>query len=107
MANNLTTTAAGYVLDARQGKILSDKMWSATVKSITIPAGATNRGVVTPTFTDFIGKVVYYTEAVTANTGFPFHVQACSVNESTGKVTLVYDTTSTAEFTITVSFYTK
>lgn len=42
IANNLTTTAAGYVLDARQGKTINDKVsaWRvAGEKSLTLTAG--------------------------------------------------------------------
>ena len=67
IANNLTTTASGHVLDARQGKALNDKITvvsSATFVNSKLPSGVTNQGCTAYK----IGRVVVMTLNLKAST---------------------------------------
>jgi hypothetical protein len=60
VANNVTTTATGLVLDARQGKVLKDLI---DLKATVVAAPATSTSVGTAGTIAFDASYVYYCSA--------------------------------------------
>lgn len=82
VANNLTTTSSGYVLDARQGKVLSDAIASNT--------------------SDVSG------ETTIANTGYVVNAGAWTLYESRNtNDTIIYFPRTAKEVLISVSYYSQ
>ena len=88
VANNLTTTTAGYVLDARQGKVLMDAINSANTKIGNAETSVTNLQ------TTLASTQASLTEAKTTLTTLGNSVSALQSNATITKGTLAVGATS-------------
>ena len=66
-ANNLTTTASGYALDARQGKALKDQL-DAQNSALEFQNGFS--GASTPSYASITGNFYYYNSKLTVLNGY-------------------------------------
>ena len=108
VANNLTTTAAGYLLDARQGKALDDKISKLNtdmfkyktilIGEITIKAGnAINKDV--PLNLPSDAKIVYI--YITSNTYFGWFLIGYGSNSTASNLKIGIRNTYTSQLTDT------
>lgn len=68
VANNLTTTAAGKVLDARQGKVLSDRTTTSSIAShINAASGVTQRSLMAVKTGDIITVSMWFEMSSSGN----------------------------------------
>jgi hypothetical protein len=95
VANNLTTTTAGYVLDARQGKVLMDAINSANTKVGKVESSVTTlQSSLSGTQTTLASTQTSLAEAKTTLTTLSSSVSALQSNATITKGTLAVGATS-------------